>query len=60
MQRNVNMLKILKKVRFFSDFIGFFVEMQFPVCPPERTFALLQNVVIYDVSSVYKVLDGRK
>ena len=60
MQRNANMLKILKKVRFFSDFIGFFVEMQSLVCPPERTFALLQSVVIYDVSSVYKVLDGRK
>ena len=33
MQRNANMLKILKK-SVFADFIGFFVKMQSPVCPP--------------------------
>ena len=33
-QRNANMLKILKKSAFFVDFIGFFVKMQSPVCPP--------------------------
>ena len=35
MQRNANMLKILKKVRF-ADFIGFFAKMQSPVCPPNE------------------------
>ena len=39
MQRNANMLKIPKKC-ILVDFIGFFAEMQSPVCPPERTFAL--------------------
>ena len=33
MQRNTNMLKILKKC-VFVDFIGFFVKMQSPDCPP--------------------------
>ena len=32
-QRNTNMLKILKKVSF-CRFIGFFVKMQSPDCPP--------------------------
>ena len=35
MQRNANMLKILKKL-VFADFIGFFVKMQSPVCPPNK------------------------
>ena len=34
MQQNTNMLKILKKC-VFVDFIGFFVKMQSPVCPPK-------------------------
>ena len=34
MQRNTNMLKILKKKCVFVDFIGFFVKMQSPDCPP--------------------------
>ena len=33
MQRNANMLKILKKC-VFEDFMSFFVKMQSPVCPP--------------------------
>ena len=33
-QRNTNMLKILKKC-VFVDFIGFFAEMQSPDCPPD-------------------------
>ena len=37
MQRNANMLKILKKC-VFADFMGFFAKMQSPVCPPEMTF----------------------
>ena len=40
MQRNANMLKILKKVRF-ADFIGFFAKMQSPVCPPRTHFCPL-------------------
>ena len=35
MQRNANMLKNLKKVRF-ADFMGFFAKMQSPVCPPNK------------------------
>ena len=58
MQRNANMLKILKKVRF-ADFIDFFAKRQSPVCPPERTFALWLNLAIYYVSSAYKVLNRR-
>ena len=56
MQRNANMLKNLKKC-VFADFISFFAEMQSPACPPERTFALRQNFVIYYVLSTYKVVD---
>ncbi len=33
MQRNANMLKFLKKVRFV-DSMGFFAKMQSPDCPP--------------------------
>ena len=33
MQRNANMLKILKKVSF-ADFMGFFAKIQSPACPP--------------------------
>ena len=29
-----------KKKCVFADFIGFFAEMQSPVCPPELTFVL--------------------
>ena len=32
MQRNANMLKILKKC-VFADFMGFFAKKQSPVCP---------------------------
>ena len=39
MQRNANMLKFLKKVRF-ADFMGFFAKKLSPVYPPENTFAL--------------------
>ena len=35
MQRNANMLKNQKKC-VFADFISFFAEMQFPVCPPNE------------------------
>ena len=35
MQRNANMLKILKKY-IFADFIGFFAKMQSPICPPNE------------------------
>ncbi len=35
MQRNANMLKILKKC-VFADFMGFFVKMQSPVCSPNE------------------------
>ena len=35
MQRNVNMLKFLKKC-VFADFMGFFVKIQSPVCPPNK------------------------
>ena len=35
MQRNANMLKNLKQVRF-ADFIGIFAKMQSPVCPPNK------------------------
>lgn len=58
MQRNANMLKILKK-RIFADFIGFFAKMQSPVCPPERTFALKQNFIMHYISIAYKVINGR-
>ena len=55
MQRNANMLKILKKC-VFADFMGFFAKMQSSVCSPERTIALRINFVIYYVSSIYKVV----
>ena len=58
MQRNTNMLKILKKC-VFADFMGFFVKIQSPVCPPERTFVLRQNFAIYYVSSIYKAINER-
>ena len=58
MQRNANMLKFLKSC-VFADFMGFFVKMQSPVCPPERTFALQRNFVIYYVSCIYKVPNER-
>ena len=35
MQRNANMLKILKKC-VFADFMGFFAKKQSPVCPPNK------------------------
>ena len=35
MQRNANMLKFLKKC-VFADFMGFFVKIQSPVCPPNK------------------------
>lgn len=35
MQRNANMLKNLKKC-VFADFIGFFVKMESPACPPNK------------------------
>ena len=58
MQRNANMLKILKKC-VFADFMGFFAKMQSPVCPLERTFALRRNLILHYVSSAYKVINGR-
>ena len=59
MQRNANMLKILKKV-LSADFIGFFAKIQSPVCPPERTFVLRQNFVIHYIPISCRVLNGRK
>ena len=38
MQRNANMLKILKKVRF-CRFYWFLCKMQSPVCPPNELFS---------------------
>ena len=57
MQRNANMLKILKKVSF-GRFYGFLCKNAVPCLSPERTFVLRQNFAIYYVSSVYKVLNG--
>ena len=58
MQRNANMLKILKNC-VFADFIGFFAKMQSPVCPPpERTFILRQNFTTRYVSGVCKIING--
>ena len=58
MQRNANMLKILKKC-VFADFMGFFTKMQSLVCPPERTFFLRENFVIHYISCIYKAINGR-
>ena len=54
MQRNANMLKIQKK-RVFTDFIGFFVEIQSPACPPNGLLfpeRALQNIVYYTVKRI--------
>ena len=60
MQRNASMLKILKKVRF-CRFYGFLCKKAVPCLPPpERIFALRQNLIIYYVSSFYKVTNRRK
>jgi hypothetical protein len=53
MQRNANMLKILKKC-VFADFIGFFVKMQSPDCPPNRLFSFGTILVKHHVSMDYK------
>ncbi len=58
MQRNANMLKILKKVRF-CRFYWFLCKNAAPCLSPERTFVLWRNLAIYYVSSVYKVSNGR-
>ena len=42
MQRNANMLKIIKKC-IFADFIGFFAKMQSPVCPPNELFPSVES-----------------
>ena len=47
MQRNANMLKILNKC-VFADFMGFFVKMQSPVCPPKRRLSL-EEILHYTV-----------
>ena len=39
MQRNANMLKILKKC-VFADFMGFFAKIPSPTCPPKRRLSL--------------------
>ena len=56
MQRNANMLKNLKKVRF-CRFYGFLCKNAVPSLPPKRTFDLRQNFAIYYVSSTFKVID---
>ena len=43
MQRNANIIKNQKK-SIFADFTSFFVKMQSPDCPPERTSVLRQNI----------------
>jgi hypothetical protein len=47
-----------KKSCVFADFMGFFVKMQFPVCPPERTFVLRQNFATRYVSGVCNIING--
>ena len=58
MQRNANMLKFLKKLRF-CRFYGFLCKMQSPVCPPNALLSFGKNLAIYYVSSNYKALNGR-
>ena len=50
MQRNANMLIILKKVRF-ADFMGFFAKMQSLVCPPNEllSFGKISQYTMYQV-----------
>ena len=58
MQRNANMLKILKKVRFCRFYV-FLCKIAVPSLSPKRTFALQRNLIIHYVSSAYKAISGR-
>ena len=44
-------VKILKKKCVFADFIGFFVKMQSPVCPPNKllSFGKTLQYTMYQV-----------
>ena len=59
MQRNVNMLKNLKKLRFCRLY-GFLCKNAVPSLSPERTFVLWRNFVIHYIPSTYKTTNGRK
>ena len=54
MQRNANMLKNLKKVRFCRIYV-FLCKNAVPGLSPERTFVLRQNFVIRYVPSITKL-----
>ena len=59
MQRNANMLKILKKVRF-CGFYWFLCKKAVPCLSPRTNFCPSINFVTHYVSGVYKVMNGRK
>ena len=56
MQRNANILKILKKC-VFADFIGFFAKKQSPVCPPNEllSFGKTLYCTLYQVLTKLQV-----
>ena len=56
MQRNANMLKILKKVSF-ADFMGFFAKMQSPVCPPNEllSFGKISQYTMYRMFTKFQM-----
>ena len=61
MQRNANMLKILKKVRF-ADFMGFFAKQQSPVCPPNKLLSfrgILYTLNTNWLNSTFYILCGK-
>ena len=56
MQRNANMLKILKKC-VFADFIGFFAKIQSPVCHPNEllSFGEILQYTMYQVFTKFQM-----